>query len=115
MIAPLKQLERLFGESVLPLFSYAQFNESCRRFRSSAPSKFSDNQPDYPSNHTVEGLLRRCGYGDGAVHQHRLRQFPDDERRTLSEHHPQVLELLPSSARKWRIPYPLRNTLPPPR
>ncbi len=35
MIAPLKQLERLFGESVLPRISYAQFNESCRRFRSS--------------------------------------------------------------------------------
>ena len=39
MIAPLKQLERLFGESVLPRISYAQFNESCRRFRSSARSK----------------------------------------------------------------------------
>jgi hypothetical protein len=26
MIAPLKQLEQLLGESVLPLISYAQFN-----------------------------------------------------------------------------------------
>jgi hypothetical protein len=29
MIAPLKQLEQLLGESVLPLISYAQFNKSC--------------------------------------------------------------------------------------
>ena len=38
---------------------------------------------------------RRCrSYGDGPVLQHRLHQFLDDERRTLSGHHPQVLELL---------------------
>jgi hypothetical protein len=35
-----------------------------------------------------------CGYGDGPVLQHRLHQFLDDERRTLSRHYPQVLELL---------------------
>ena len=38
-----------------------------------------------------------CGYGDGPVLQHRLRQFLNDERRTLPGHHPQVLELLGSS------------------
>ncbi len=47
-----------------------------------------------------------CGYGDGPVLQHRLHQFFDDERRTLPWHHPQVLELLGSSARKWCVPYP---------
>ena len=39
-----------------------------------------------------------CGYDDGPVLQHRLHQFLDDQRRTLSGHHPQVLELLGSSA-----------------
>jgi hypothetical protein len=29
----------------------------------------------------------------------------------LSGHHPQILELLGSSARKWCVPYPLRNSL----
>ena len=52
-----------------------------------------------------------CGYGDGPVLQHRLRQFLDDERRTLPGHHPQVLELLGSGARKWCFPCPLRDSL----
>ena len=65
--------------------------------------------PDYPSSHTVRRGC--CGYGDGPVLQHRLHQFLDDERCTLPGHHPQVLELLGSSARKWRIPYPLRDSL----
>ena len=44
MMAPLKQLKRLFGESVLPLISYAPFNESCSRFRSSAGSRHGENR-----------------------------------------------------------------------
>jgi hypothetical protein len=32
MIAPLKRLEQLLGESALPLISYAQFNESCDQY-----------------------------------------------------------------------------------
>ena len=52
-----------------------------------------------------------CGYGDGPVLQHRLHQFFDDERRTLPGHHPQVLEPLGSSARKWCIPCPVRHSL----
>ena len=52
-----------------------------------------------------------CGYGDGPVLQHRLHQFLDDQRCPLSGHHPQVLELLGSSAGKWCVPYPLRNSL----
>ena len=47
---------------------------------------------------------RGCGgYGDGPVLQHRL-QFLDDQRCPLSGHHPQVLELFGSSARKWCVP-----------
>ena len=52
-----------------------------------------------------------CGYGDGPVLQHRLHEFLDDQRCPLSGHHPKVLELLGSSARKWCVSYPLRNPL----
>jgi hypothetical protein len=52
-----------------------------------------------------------CGYGDGPVLQHRPDQFLDDERRTLPGHHPQVLELFGSGARKWCVPCPLRDSL----
>ena len=65
--------------------------------------------PDYPSNHTIEGAA--AVNGNGPVLQHRLRQFLDDQRCPLSGHHPQVLELLGSSARKWCVPCPLRNSL----
>ena len=57
------------------------------------------------------GGRRCCGYGAGPVLQHRLHQFLDDQRCPLSRHHPQVLELLGSSARKWCVPCPLRNSL----
>ena len=73
---------------------------------------------ELPSDPTGTGLPfdpygRRgsCGYGDGPVLQHRLHQFLNDERRTLPGHHPQVLELLGSSARKWRLPCALRDSL----
>ena len=52
--------------------------------------------PTPPPGLPFEPYGRRgcCGYGDGPVLQHRLRQFLNDERRTLPGHHPQVLELL---------------------
>jgi hypothetical protein len=53
----------------------------------------------------------RCGYGDDPVLQHRLHQFLDDQRCPFSGHHPQVLELLGSSARKWCVSRPSRDSL----
>ena len=58
MIAPLKQLERLFGESVLPLISYAPFNESCSRFRSSAGSRHGENRTVEYTTGTKPGEYR---------------------------------------------------------
>ena len=58
MIAPLKQLERLFGESVLPLISYAPFNESCSRFCSSAGSRHGENRTVEYTTGTKPGEYR---------------------------------------------------------
>ncbi len=58
MIAPLKQLERLFGESVLPLIRYAPFNESCSRFRSSAGSRHAENRTVEYTTGTKPGEYR---------------------------------------------------------
>ena len=58
MIAPLKQLERLFGESVLPLISYAPFNESCSRFRGSAGSRHGENRTVEYTTGTKPGEYR---------------------------------------------------------
>ena len=65
--------------------------------------------PDYPSTHTVEGaaaatVMARFFNTD-------FISFSMTSGPPLSGHHPQILELLGSGARKWCVPYPLRDSL----